>query len=363
LRTLLTKAATAHAPPLPAEGVLRAPCPPRLVQQLQKDAAQHLGLRVPPAIAHLRSLPNPYSDVHLFELQCAAQPRRLYVKIPHPGQHGRAVARQRLAAESEMLKRLQQRDTPTWSESGYGTVEVLNFYPEYPALATFEAATSTLREHYRSGGRRLFPGAARKSLVAAVTHCGQWLRDFQQATDAGCGPFPVQPLLDYLEIRLQRAVGLPGLGFTEALAQDLRHRVRAVADAIAPGQHRLCGRHNDFASHNILVHGERIWVLDFSMVDTSSSAFDPATFWLDLEMLKADPLYSAPFLGELQQHFLQACGGITPEDPAFTLVRVQYQLNRILTLHTTARLPTPATLYRRAVVRQCMEHVRGFAQA
>jgi hypothetical protein len=337
------------------------------MRQLQTDAARHLGLTLLPGIEHLKVLPNPYSDVHVFQLRYQQDrqdlQRRLYVKVPRAGQQGLDLARERLSAESSMLRRLGEADAAQTAERGHGTVEVLNLYPAYPALATFEAACTTLREHYRSGARWFFPGAARASLAGAVTHCGQWLRHFQQTTAAGCGAFPVDPLLDYLEIRLQSAVALPGLDFSEALAQDIRARVCTVAQGIAPEHHRLCARHNDFASHNILARGERIWVIDFSMVDTGSSAFDPAYFWLDLEMLKADPSYHRGFISQLQSRFLHAYGGISPDHPAFALVRCQYHLNRILTLHTPSRLPTPGTLYRRTVVRQCMDSLREFAQA
>jgi aminoglycoside phosphotransferase (APT) family kinase protein len=327
---------------------------------LQRDVARHAGATTLPGIAHLKTLPNPYSDVHVFQLDGPSENRRLYVKVPHPGAHGLDRARQRLHAEFTMLHQLQSLE-PSAPADPFGTAEPLNYYPDYPALATFEAATSTLREHYRSGARRFWRGATRASLPLAVAHCGQWLRAFQQTTAAGCGPFAVEDLLAYVDIRLQQLVTLNGLDVSETLAQDIRSRVRSVAVGIPPGTHRLCARHNDFASHNILARGERIWVIDFSMVDTGSYAFDPATFWLDLDMLKADPSHDAGFIDELQGHFLHAYGGISPDCPAFALVRCQYQLNRVLTLHGPLGLPTPGALYRRSVVRQCLSGLRAFA--
>lgn len=352
--------------PLFSRALEQATFPAGLIPLLQRDTARRFQTPGLPKIRPLKTLHNPYSDVHIFQLDAQNLQRRLYVKVPHCGTQGMAVAHQRLQAEFDILQRLQGLkglDDSTSAQRGYGTVEALNVYPEFPALATFETAPTTLREHYRSGARRLFSHTKREHLIPAVTHCGQWLRSFQEATDAGCGPFPAHELLAYIDIRLQRLVstpGLHGLGFTEALAHDIRQRIRTVAQGIDPGKHRLCARHNDYASHNILTHQGRIWVIDFSMVDTGSSAFDPTTFWLDLDMLKADPSYSRAFISQLQTTFLEAYGGITPESPAFALVRTQYQLNRVLTLHTPLRLPTPGALYRRRVVRQCLSGLRGF---
>jgi hypothetical protein len=335
----------------------------RLLPLLQRDLQALEQSREPVTVAYRKTLLNPYSDVHVFQLAGMPRHRHLYVKVPHLGSQNLAVQTQRLRSEFEMLQRLHRRSHGDVS-APYGSVVPLGLYPDFPALATFEAAPTTLREHYRNGARWLlpgWPGPSRSTLLSEVRHCGQWLREFQQATDAGWGPFPWREWLDYLDIRLRALAHLPGLQGAEQLAQDLRLRVQTVAQGIEPGTHRLCGRHNDFSSHNILARDGRIWVIDFSMVDTSSFAFDPATFWLELEMLKADPSHSTGFLSALQDQFLQAYGAITPDDPAFALVRCQYQLNRILTLHTRLRWPTPGALYGRTVVRRCLADLRALA--
>lgn len=331
-----------------------------LIPLLQTDLAQRLRAGADPLVRYAKTLHNPYSDVHVYDVVEGASPQRLYVKVPHPGRDGGSLALKRLESEFGILQRLSESSAPPSAADRFGTVTPLNLYPEIPALATFEASPGTLREHYRRSLRHLWRRGSIDDLTQEVTHCGLWLRDFQRQTAAGTGAFDVQALLDYVTVRLRALVDDASLDFPQQLADLISQRVVSLGQSITPSSHRICGRHNDFASHNILVKNGRVWVIDFSMYDTGSSTFDPTYFWLDLEMLKHDPSYTSSAIDQLQDRFLQAYGGIRTEDAAFQLVRCQYSLNRILTLHASSRWPTPANLYRRSVVKRSLAWLQGF---
>lgn len=334
-----------------------------LIPLLQVDLRQRLCGETDLLVQYAKALHNPYSDVYVYDVVGAAAPQRLYVKVPHRGGEDDSRALRRLESEFDILQRLQGSCTANSEDARFGTVIPLNLYPQIPALATFEASPGTLREHYQRSLRHRWRRCSIGELTQEITHCGLWLRGFQNETAAGSGAFDVQALLDYVEIRLRALVEDTTVDFSQQLADLIRQRLTSIGRRITAASHKICGRHNDFASHNILVQNGRVWVIDFSMYDTGSSAFDPAYFWMDLELLKYDPSYSKSVITLLQDRFLHAYGGIRPEDAAFQLVRCQYLLNRILTLHTSSRWPTPANLYRRAVVKSSLAWLQGFGVA
>lgn len=333
-----------------------------LMECIQRDAAHLLQWKQIPAIRLLKTLHNPYSETYQLEIQGEDAQRRIYLKMPHASAHGSTLAQDRLAAEFKIMQALHQKKAADSSLYFASVAQPVGHYPEHLALATFEVGAQTLRQHYRSAARLVYRASSRKTLVAEVENTGIWLRQFQQQTLEGTGPFDDGRLMEYLDIRLDLLMKMHAPGFSSSFAEKLKNQIRNLSRTIDPRTHENTGRHNDFASHNILVDNGKIWVIDFSMYDAGSSAYDPAYFWLDMEMLKADPSYCKRFLCHLQEKFLAHYGKISPDSTAFQLVRCQYSINRILTLHGTSMLPTPHTMYRRKVVASCLEWLQDFVR-
>lgn len=338
----------------------KVPVSADLMERLQRDAVQLLQLKQRPAVLYDRTLRNPYSDVHIVRIDPGNLNVQVYIKIPHAGPSSLHLMQTRLAAEFGIMQQLHSK-TSAATDGSCPVATPLGYYPEHLALATLKAASQTLRQHYRSAARLVYNRRSRELLLRETVNCGVWLKKFQQYTACGTSAFDDKQLIAYVQIRLDRLMEKAGLGFSRSLAEKIVAQITSLSRSIAPETHCVAGRHNDFASHNILAEDGKIWAIDFSMYDTGSSAYDPAYFWLELEMLKIDPSYSAPFLSLLQNAFLQAYGSISIDSPAFRLARCQYSLNRILTFHSDARLPTPGTLYRRAAVKACMAWVVQFA--
>lgn len=334
-----------------------------LIACIQWDAAQLLGSPEAAAIKHVKTLHNPYSETYLLEAQNKQSPLRIYVKIPHTSAAGAHIAKKRLLTEFNVMQALHQGSKAAKHGLFADVAQPLGYYPEYMALATVEAGTHTLRQHYRSAARLIYNGHSRELLLAEVKNAGTWLQKFQQHTLNGTGAFDATQFISYIKIRLEFLAQVQGINFSSTLANNVIAQVEKISGKIDPATHQIAGRHNDFASHNIIANQGKVRIIDFSMYDIGSSAYDPTYFWMDLEMLKLDPSYSRRFLSELQTEFLAHYGSISSDSLAFQLVRCQYSINRILTLHQNSMLPTPHNMYKKSVVTSCLSWIKKFASA
>lgn len=335
--------------------------PSCLMEQLQRDVVQSLGLKYIPTVSYAKILRNTYSDVHIVHIDPKHLNLHVYVKIPHANPSSIPIVQERLATEFKIMQQLHNHASTRTNALFCHVAKPLGYYPDHLAIATFKASSQTLRQHYRSAARLIYNNHSRDMLVKEVENCGLWLKTFQQCTACGTGAFDDKKLISYLKTRLQELTEKSNLYFSQSLAEKIIAQITHLSHSIDPQTHKISGRHNDFASHNILTDKGKIWVIDFSMYDTESSTYDPAYFWLELEMLKLDPSYSRQFLDFLQNVFIESYGSISTESHSFNLVRCQYSINRISTLHSDAQIPTPDTLYRRSVVKACMAWIKYFA--
>lgn len=332
-----------------------------LIECIQKDATQLLNLPKLPAIRILKTLHNPYSETHLLGIECNNVYFRAYLKMPHASKSEINTVQKQLATELKIMQKLHQGSNAEAHPLLSDVAKPLGYYPEHLALATFEAGPRTLRQHYRSAGRLIYRRRSRELLLDEVKNAGIWLQKFQQHTMHGTGVFDTAQLISYLKIRLDILTRTKNLNFPSLLASKVINQIERLSKTLDPVTHQISGRHNDFASHNIICATGKIRIIDFSMYDTGSTAYDPTYFWMDIEMLKLDPSYCSRFLSQLQEKFLEYYGEISPRSTAFQLVRCKYSLNRILTLHSTSKLPTPHSIYKRSVVTSCMSWINKFS--
>jgi Ser/Thr protein kinase RdoA (MazF antagonist) len=331
---------------------------PALVARIADAAATGAG---PPARAHLRDawrIDNPYSTVWCLRLAVGDWTQRYFVKQPkRPDIDGPAL-RPQLQREYAMLLALHER-APSGAVAA--AVQPLALFADVPALVTLAAEGPTLRQRYARDARRWSSHTAQQRLCALAALAGRWLAGFQDQTAAGSAPYPIDELLAYLDVRMQRlAARLPGHDAT-ALTSGLKAAARQRA-ARLPAT-RLGRRHNDFAGHNlIVVRGEGLRVLDFAACDTGPASFDPCNFWFELELLKLDPSYSAELLMKLQQAFLAGYGRISPGDAEFELARLRYTLNRLLNELDPVPVLGRLSWRRRRTVTQATQWLRRFAR-
>lgn len=329
-----------------------------LAPVIENDVQRFMGLAERPHITATERIANPYSDVYRITLASPAGTRCAYLKVPHHTTQNEAVLKTRLKTEYEVMHTLANR----WAaDSQFGVIEPIAFYPEQPALLTNEATGRPLRARYRTTARLVGLAAPRKELIEGVRGCGQWLSAFQQATACGTAPFDVDSLIAYCEVRIRLLLEDATSGFSPDLAEKLMEQLHFFHSKPHLAQTLVCGRHNDFASHNIISNETTIRVIDFSMYDQGSAAYDLCNFWLELEMLKYDWTYSRDFLSELQRAFLEGFDDVDLGAPAFALARVRYSLNRLLTALSDRGRWRPDTRYRRRAAEVSLDWLRAFS--
>jgi len=334
------------------------PIAPEILASVESDVATSFGTVHDVQTLRVFAIRNPYSDVFQIRLQIGKTTGCAYLKVPHVTPANQDKLQGRMRTEFEVMRTL----TSKWSTNGpYGVVAPIAFYPDIPAIVTLEALGRPLRERYRTTARRFGLSAPRSELKECVRHCGLWLREFQQLTSARVAPFDTEELLAYSEVRIELLAKDPHSGFSDALGKQLVATVRTIADSELAAT-TTAGRHNDFASHNIVSSGSGVRVIDFSMFDRGATAYDPCNFWLELEMLKYDWTYSRRFLDELQSVFLDSYGNIDPGDAAFSVARVRYSLNRLLTALGASGGWRPDARYRRRAAEVSYDWLVHFAK-
>ena len=302
---------------------------PELGALLIADAAGVFHRDEAPVVRRVRRRVHPYSTILHVELAWTSGTRWIYVKIPPAPAERVAIVAARIDMEFRILRELWREFA---DDAQLGVVQPYGCYREHLAIATVEAPGRTLRRVASRSARRYSLPAQRRALLLHVRLCGTWLRRFQAVTKCAAAPFDTDEMLDYCSTRLTRLASVDPARFGPLLATRVLARLEALTGAVSAGQNPVAGRHNDFAMHNIIAAAGGIRVLDFSMFDHGSTAFDASNFWLGLEILKADPTYSPGLLCRLQDEFLGAYGGFDPDGPLSVAARCRYSLNRLLTL-------------------------------
>ncbi len=331
--------------------------PEALLPVLQRDAQEKLSLSQAPSLKVMRVLANPYSVVHVFQARTGDQARRIFVKQPFSEIQRKTTLQARLSAEFQIMDELQGGEE---GEGGYSVAKPIGLYLEYPAIATLDGGDKTLRAHYAVFCRQWIPERFRQTLLEEVRQCGLWLRYFQDQTMVGTGDFDAKSLVEYISLRLLKLEEMGLLGATTS--RSILERIALLSSKVDPAKHMVCGRHNDYAGHNIMVRKAGVCVIDFSMYDHGSFAFDPVNFWLELELLKLDVTYDIPFLSKLQKQFLSTFDRLEVNSPDFGLVRCQYMITRLLTAWPLSTGYTPLAYYHRKVVGLCLAWLLEFIQ-
>lgn len=320
------------------KAVPMAAVPPDLLRRIRIDAAAHFKLIMEPVATAAWRIQTPYSRVLCIQLASAGWQQRVFAKLPRNALDPSSLLPAMMGKEFEILRALA---APDLSPAGAGTVEPLAHYADIPSLVTVEAPGVTLSKEYNHHARVISSGRARAALAQRVALCGQWLRYFHERTAAGVSGFDLEELVTYLQIRLNRLRQVTPPVLTAQEADGLLQAATRIARAIADDSLKVAGRHNDFASHNIIAGRDGgIRVLDFTMFDHGGHAFDVCNFWFELEMLKCDPGYSRELLSNLQATFLRSYGDMSPDvdAPDFLLARLRYTLNRLLNVLDNRRL-------------------------
>lgn len=340
--------------------------PGELARRIQRDVQAHFHLAELPTAGAVWQIVNPYSLVLCILWSAGDWSQRVFVKLPLGPVDPVAAAKysqpehSTVLREFNVLSMLAPLRVANARGSVAGTVVPLANYIDLFALVTVDAGGTTLRRTYTRHARRWALPRDREALLARVDLCGCWLRQFHASTAQGHDGFKVDELQAYCLTRLEKMHRSYPSALSQTQAEHLMTAAARVAARIPSDSLRISGRHNDFASHNIIARPDGgISVLDFTMYDHGANAFDVCNFWFELEMLKWDPTYSRSLLSDAQRLFLASYGEMTADSPDFILARLRYAINRLLNALGEAKSQSGYSLHRHLSVRS----IRGWLDA
>ncbi len=330
------------------------------VEQLAQQASEALGWSGTANLGSYEIHRHPYSETLRLQIMAGSSERVVWVKLPRIRPDNADFVADRIHAEYRILEKL---DAHFRDRRDLNVVRPVAVLDTPLALITEEAPGSTLQKTLVRGGR--FPAVLWRTtrLLQLSRLCGEWLRRFHETTLSRNDEAKWDDTRAYCEHRLELLVGESASGVDSRLAERIRNRLVACIDEARRIPNTIAGRHNDFAGHNIIVSKDGgISVLDFSMFDHDSVAFDYFSFIHKLEMLPHDPVIPTALGDRLIAAFVQGYGETPPDVESLKdIVYCRLNLAKLLTL--VSRTPGNPLLrrYSERLERVHLEWLQQFA--
>ncbi len=338
------------------------PVPPaqiqRVIAQLHADGATHFGdAALETTVEWIAT--RPYSDVARVACVAGGQTTRVYVKVFRPRQPGAdelAFMARRVASDFAMTMRLYEHMA---AHPELSVPRPVACYPDLLALVTEAVEGLSLSDVIERDARFRVPPSRREPLEAALRRVARWLHVFQAAAPQD-ESLSLAEYCDYIDIRLRRLVAHRAFPFTDADRQVVLDGIAHQWARIPELALRRVLVHADLAPGNVLVRPDGVAVIDFAMSSTGSRLHDITHLFLQLDLLRAKPVFRPATVSALQQALLEAFDpGLTPSDPLFQLMLLQH-----VVCHASGLLHRPAgwlsRLYNRWVVRRHAAHLTAF---
>lgn len=323
-------------------------------------AAEKLGWQGAFRLERVRFVPSSYSDVLQLHLIHDRDAKIVWVKAPRITSDNADLVSDRINTEFKILSRLHHRYSHC---PGLDVIKPLAVVNEPLALITEDTPGATLKRVMTTSGR--FPAVLwkKKELEALCQRTGEWLRMFHEETQIEPAETNWDDTLAYCEHRLRLLLQESGSEMTNAIANRIRRYLSECINSVSRSPGPLAGRHNDFAGHNIVVTPSRgISVLDFSMFDYDSIAFDCYSFIHHLEAFRFDPLYGARTVDQLVAAFIAGYGESFPrQEPLRDIVYCRLSLAKLLTHSALLRKHPVRQFLSRQLKRAYMDWLHAFA--
>jgi len=279
----------------------------------------------------------PGSSLWRVIAEMAGRPRRLVVKVTrHLRPEDEAVRSRaaRVRVEFETLGRLRGELAP-WPE--LRVPEPILCLPEHQAVVLEEVGGETLHSLVLGRARGMAGPAGWARVARAFRAAGRWLGVVQSVGPRPRGRFDLESLRDYDEVRLGWLLELGCL--SPRLADRVREESARLRDLVPQGTGReSVFAHGDFCPGNILVDGQAIVVLDFTMAECGSIHQDLAYCFEYLERfldrILDRPLIRRRRIRELQNALLEGYRERMPFcEPLFRLNQIRHHLNYLVNMH------------------------------
>lgn len=295
--------------------------------RLRREPPARIGV-VRPALTARRRLKRRYSDVLIVRVDVPGRSFDLFLKRARADDGPDRLARVRrdLRREFEALTTVY---ATLRRENGLQAARPVACYPDLETLVTERIPGMTLRHilHRRAAWWTGKDGVQRLERIAS--EIGHWLRVFQ-AGESHDTTVSVTELRQYLDDRLGRLVARRWLGITERERIALLDYFDARASRLTTADLVQARSHGDFNPENIIINGEKVGVVDFSMIQPAPRLLDVTHLYMGLDVLRRRPWYRPAALASAMAALLEGYDAeLRPSQPMFELMALQHGVARL----------------------------------
>jgi hypothetical protein len=327
-----------------------------VLQRLSDEARERFNAPTV-SLTPLERLSRPFSQLLIVRAATPSRHIDLYVKRIRPtGSEPDATA-----LVLRRLKREYDGAAAAYNavrgHAGLYAVRPVALYPDLLAIVTERLPGRTLRHVLsRDAVWWASPGASRRlgSMVAGVA---RWLQMYQNR-ELSRERASLADLRSYLDIRLRALAARRFLGIAERDRDALLDYFDARAAAVTPEMLGVARAHGDLNPENILVDGDRVGLVDFSMIKVGPRLLDVTHLYMCFELMRWRPWYRPSLLRDLQRRLLgEYDPTLAPGDPLFEVLALQHAVARLTGLPDT--VTTTAAAIRRWILRRREVACRG----
>jgi Phosphotransferase enzyme family len=301
-------------------------------------------------LIHIR---RPSSEVIKVELRRPnSEPTHVVVKLFKPRRVSAdaiKILKEKVRNDFEVTRRFFEAFK---NYADYSTAEPIMCLPEMLAMVMKESRGRNLRDLIAKNAR-LFPSQATvHKLVTQSYRCGEWLRIFQGLTAKSIQDrLNLTDLIEDIDRRLRR------LEDGEWLSRGCRSRIlrylEKQAKLVEESDLGLCGIHADFSPSNVLINGNEVIVLDFTMYRIGSVYHDLTYFHRYFENFLHKPIFRRGIITALQDSFLNGYGKtVSPASPIFRLFRMRHVICHLVGIVEPSRSALHERLFSKRVARR-----------
>jgi tRNA A-37 threonylcarbamoyl transferase component Bud32 len=323
------------------------------LSRLRCEPPARLGV-VRPKLTARRRLSRRFSDVLIVRVDVPGRSFDLFLKRASVDVRPESVAlvRRNLLREFDALTRVY---ATLRRQEGLQAARPIACYPDLETLVIERIPGTTLTQvlHRRAAWWARTNSVRRLERVAAAI--GRWLRAFQ-AAEADAATVSVADLRQYLDDRLARLATRRWPGISGRQRTALLDYFDARASRLTAADLIQARSHGDFNPENIIVNGESVGVVDFSMSQPAPRLLDVTHLYVGLDVLRRRPWYRPATLASVMTALLEGYDpGLDPSQPMFELLALQHGVARLCGLRD--RL-TPGSLTLRAWVMRRLDASR-----
>jgi hypothetical protein len=203
---------------------------------------------------------------------------------------------------------------------------------------------------------RLYPSEATvNTLVEQSYRCGEWLRTFQRLTEESIqNKLSLPNLIEDIDRRLRKLED--GKRISSDWRSCILRYLEEQAGLVQESDLGLCGVHADFSPSNVLVNGNEVIVLDFTMYRIGSVYHDLTYFHRYFENFLHKPIFRSRTIAALQDSFLKGYGKmVNPASPIFRLFKMRHVICHFVGIAEPAGSALHARWFARRVARRYRE--------